>query len=164
MVPYAIVVRLAQVLLLAATLAGCATLPPGANFPKTVSVALADPEDTRLGGKFSRAAQEHGGASGFRIVTAGADGFLIRAQMIEASERTLDLQYFIFRGDETGRLLTEALLRVADRRVRVRVLVDDGATIAGDEQIVRRVWYGVPRRGLNPLNTPGSPRAAAGKG
>jgi len=136
MVPHAIVVRLAQVLLLAAALAGCATLPPGSNSPKTVSVALAHPEQTRLGGQFSRAAQEHGGASGFRIVTVGADGFLIRAQMIEASERTLDLQYFIFRGDETGRLLTEALLRVADRGVRVRVLVDDGATIAGDEQIL----------------------------
>jgi hypothetical protein len=47
MVPYAIVVRLAQVLLLAAALAGCATLPPGANFPKTVSLALVHPEETR---------------------------------------------------------------------------------------------------------------------
>jgi putative cardiolipin synthase len=56
--------------------------------------------------------------------------------MIDAAERTLDLQYFIFRGDETGRLLTDALLRAADRGVRVRVLIDDGDTIAGDEQII----------------------------
>ena len=122
--------------LLVAALAGCATLPPGADFPKTVSIALAHPEETRLGGQFARAAQEHDGASGFRIVTVGVDGFLIRAQMIDAAERTLDLQYFIFRGDETGRLLTEALMRAADRGVRVRILVDDGATVAGDEQIL----------------------------
>ena len=76
-------------------------------------------------------AREHDGTSGFRIITVGVDGFLTRAQMIDAAERTLDLQYFIFRGDETGRLLTEALLHAADRGVRVRVLVDDGATIAG---------------------------------
>ncbi|HWW20039.1 MAG TPA: phospholipase D family protein, partial [Steroidobacteraceae bacterium] len=49
---------------------------------------------------------------------------------------TLDLQYFIFRGDQTGRLLTAALLRAADRGVRVRVLVDDGDVAAGDEQIL----------------------------
>jgi len=55
--------------------------------------------------------------------------------MIDAAERTLDLEYFIFRGDETGRLLTDALIRAADRGVRVRVLVDDGDTVTGDEQI-----------------------------
>ena len=49
---------------------------------------------------------------------------------------TLDLQYFIFRADETGKLLAEAVLRAADRGVRVRVLVDDGETIDGDEQLM----------------------------
>jgi cardiolipin synthase C len=56
--------------------------------------------------------------------------------MVNAAERTLDLQYFIFRADETGQLLTEAVLRAADRGVRVRVLIDDGDTIAGDDQLV----------------------------
>jgi putative cardiolipin synthase len=99
-------------------------------------VALAHPEGTRLGGQLASAASEHDGTSGFRILSVGVDGFLTRVQMIDAAERTLDLQYFIFRGDETGRLLTDALLRAADRGVRVRVLIDDGDTIAGDEQII----------------------------
>jgi putative cardiolipin synthase len=55
--------------------------------------------------------------------------------MLNAAERTIDLEYFIFRQDETGRLLTDALLRAADRGVRVRLLVDDGDTVDGDEEI-----------------------------
>ncbi len=121
--------------LLAAIIAGCASLPPGSDFPKAASAALAHPEQTRLGRQFDAAGREHGGSSGFRMVAVGADGFLIRMQMINAAQRTLDLQYFIFRGDETGRLLTGAVLHAADRGVRVRVLVDDGDTLAGDGQI-----------------------------
>ncbi|MBS0368181.1 MAG: phospholipase D family protein [Proteobacteria bacterium] len=116
-------------------LAGCTTLPPGSDFPRDVSSALPHPEETRLGRQFSVAAHQHDGDSGFRIIPVGADGFLVRMQMINAAERTLDLQYFIFRGDETGRLLTDAVLRAADRGVRVRILIDDGETEAGDEQI-----------------------------
>jgi cardiolipin synthase C len=118
-----------------AFIGGCAGEPPGANFPRQSSVALANPEQTFLGAKFSQAAREHRGNSGFRILSVGVDGFLTRVQMIDAAERTLDVQYFIFRGDETGRLITAALLRAADRGVRVRVLIDDGDTVAGDEQI-----------------------------
>lgn len=123
------------VLLIAVLLGGCASLPPGSDFPKMASSALTHPEETRLGRQFADAARQHKGNSGFRIIPVGADGFLIRMQMINAAERTLDVQYFIFRGDETGRLLTDALLRAADRGVRVRVLIDDGETAAGDDQI-----------------------------
>lgn len=127
--------HLLLVILMAVLLSGCASLPPGSNFAKTASLALAHPEETRLGRQFESAAREHNGNSGFRIIPVGADGFLTRMQMINAAERTLDLQYFIFRGDETGRLLTGAVLHAADRGVRVRVLIDDGETEAGDEQI-----------------------------
>jgi putative cardiolipin synthase len=133
--PSAVATHLAVAAVLVVSLGGCVSLQPGANFPKSVSVALAHPEETHLGAQFDNAALAHGGNSAFRIISVGVDGFLMRAQMIDAAERTLDLQYFIFRGDETGRLLTDGLLRAADRGVRVRVLVDDGDTVAGDEQI-----------------------------
>src|SRR5450755_309960 len=105
----------------AALLGGCATLPPGSNYPKPPSVALAHPEETKVGARFATAAREHSGNSAFRILNVGADGFVTRAEMIDAAERTLDLQYYIFRGDETGRLITQALMRAADRGVRIRV-------------------------------------------
>ena len=128
--------RFLLVILVAAFLNGCASLPPGSNFPKTASSALAQPEQTRFGRQFADAARERGGNSGFRMLAVGVDGFLTRVQMVNTAERTLDLQYFIFRADETGQLLTEAVLRAADRGVRVRVLIDDGETIAGDDQLV----------------------------
>ena len=124
-------------LLAAATLcAACSTLPPGSHYPKQPSVALEDPGTTQLGRQFLRARPAEPGQSAFRIIPAGVDGFVLRMQMIRAAERTLDLQYFIFRGDETGRLLTEELSQAARRGVRVRVLVDDGDTLAGDEQVL----------------------------
>ena len=128
--------RFLWAVVVAAFLSGCASLPPGSNYPKTASSALAQPEETRFGRQFIDATREHGGNSGFRMLAVGVDGFLTRVQMANAAERTLDLQYFIFRADETGKLLTDAVLRAADRGVRVRVLFDDGETIAGDDQLV----------------------------
>jgi putative cardiolipin synthase len=115
---------------------GCAGLPPGAQFPREVTVALPQPELTRLGGQIAASTREHDGASGFRIISVGVDGFLVRVQMIDTAERTLDLQYFIFRGDVTGQLIIDALRRAASRGVRIRVLVDDADTIAGDERVL----------------------------
>jgi len=128
--------RLAFFTLSLVLLGGCATLPPGSDFPKSASAAIAHPEGTALGQQVEQAARRHPGYSGFHLLSAGVDGFLARAQMANAAQRTLDLQYFILRGDETGRLLADAVARAADRGVRVRVLLDDGETVAGDEQIV----------------------------
>lgn len=121
--------------LIAALLGGCASLPPGSGFPKTASVAFENPEQTAVGRQFEQAALTHDGKSGFRILTMGIDGFLTRAQMINTAQRSLDVQYFIFRNDETGQLLVDALLRAADRGVRVRILLDDGETVDGDQKL-----------------------------
>lgn len=124
-------------LVLAASLGlgACARLPPGVHFPKLPSAALAYPSDTRLGRHFEAGAREHGGTSGYRLLSTGADGLVVRAQMIDAAEHTLDLQYYIFHEDRTGSLLTDALLRAADRGVRVRILLDESERVAGDKQI-----------------------------
>jgi putative cardiolipin synthase len=129
--------RIRSLLLFSAlAMAGCAGLPPGADYPRTPSTALARPEEGRIGTVFARESRENGGLSGFHILSAGVDGFLARVQMIAAAEKTVDLQYYIIHGDETGRLLIGALLRAADRGVRVRVLVDDGAMTADDDELM----------------------------
>ena len=118
------------------------------------SNALADPRETRLGRQFLDLADTHGGSSGYRLLHAGVDGLALRVQMIRHAERTLDLQYFIFRGDETGTLIREALRHAADRGVRVRVLVDDGDTLPGDEQLLELDGYpNMQVRIFNPFDT-----------
>ena len=151
--------RLSLLLLLASTALGaCAGLPPGVGFPKHESVALAHPEETALGRRFAGASGQHPGDSAFHVINVGADGFQARVQMIDVAQQTLDLQYYIFRGDETGRMLTEHLLQASDRGVRVRVLIDDGDTVAGDEQILRLMNHGAELRIYNPAKYRGHVR------
>lgn len=126
--------RLAMLALLS-LLGACSSLPPGADYPRQASTAFGHPDATRFGRHFAAAAHAHPGQSGFYILSAGEDGFLIRMQIIQAAQRTLDLQYFAFHADQTGKLLTDAILHAADRGVRVRLLIDDGETLDGDEQI-----------------------------
>jgi len=123
-------------LLLLACLHGCATTIPGADYPKQPSVAFSDPRATRLGKGLTERAPSHDGQSGFHIFNVGVDGLLMRLEMINAAERSLDLEYYIFRADESGHLIMDALVKAAQRGVRVRVLVDDGETIPGDEQVL----------------------------
>jgi putative cardiolipin synthase len=145
--------RSAAVLVVTALLGGCVSLPPGVALPKLPSTALAHPETTRSGARVSAESRSHHGASAYRIISVGVDGFVLRAQMIDAAERALDLQYYIFRGDETGLLLTTALLRAADRGVRVRLLVDDGDTQPGDEQVLKLATRpGIEVRVFNPFS------------
>jgi putative cardiolipin synthase len=121
--------------LIALSLGACAS-GPHVSGEKPVSHALQDPQDTRLGRQFLRPDQ-HGELSAYHILAAGIDGLAARIQIVRRAERTLDLQYFIFRGDQSGLMLADELRRAADRGVRIRLLVDDGDTAPGDEQILR---------------------------
>jgi putative cardiolipin synthase len=51
------------------------------------------------------------------------------------AEKTVDVQYYIWEGDATGRILLSALIGAADRGVRVRVLLDDMYTSRRDEAL-----------------------------
>jgi putative cardiolipin synthase len=105
--------------------AGCASLPPGADYPKTISTAFDQPRATRLGREVAAQADLHPGLSGFHLFARGLNGLLLRTQLVRASEKSLDIQYYVFAEDYTGKLLLDSLLRAADRGVRVRLLIDD---------------------------------------
>ena len=121
--------------LLLLALAGCATVP-GSYYSKQESTALAQPETTRLGQQVAVQARAHSGLPGFRLVAQGVDGFLLRAELAGAAERTLDLQYFVIQNDDTGKMLMDGVLRAAERGVRVRLLLDDSDDVARDRQIM----------------------------
>ena len=102
---------------------GCASVPK--DYPRQPSTAFPDHASTPIGAYFETAAAAHPGQSGFAIVPDGSRAFTARIAMTELAEKTLDLQYFIWDPDTTGRILTERIVRAADRGVRVRILVDD---------------------------------------
>ncbi|MDP1760800.1 MAG: phospholipase D-like domain-containing protein, partial [Deltaproteobacteria bacterium] len=110
-------------LLLLFLLNGCASIPY--DYPRPVSSALYRPEGTSLGKKVQARAINHPGASGFYLLPTGIDAFTARALMIDRAEKTLDLQYYIFHDDLTGKFVYDRLMAAADRGVRVRLLLDD---------------------------------------
>ena len=61
--------------------------------------------------------QEHPGRSGIVALPDGHDAFAARALLADAAERTLDVQYYIWRNDMSGTLLFAALRRAAHRGV-----------------------------------------------
>jgi putative cardiolipin synthase len=117
-------------------LGGCASYPPERDFPKSQSEAVRLGPDNFLISPFAEALRRHSSESGFRILPVGVDGLLLRLELIERARQSLDLQYYIFRYDESGVLIANALMRAAQRGVRVRILIDDGETVAGDEQLL----------------------------
>lgn len=104
-------------------LIACTTLPK--DFTREPSWAWDRPQETKLGRALAADAEQHPGMSGFHLIGSGIDAFVARVALAEAAERTLDLQYYIFHVDFTGKLILESVLRAAERGVRVRILIDD---------------------------------------
>jgi len=104
-------------------LSACAQLPPHAA--RSHSSAYAAPQATSLGRAAAAAAADHPGQSGFLILDSGRAALLERLLLIETAQRSIDLQYYIWNSDSTGRYLAERVLAAAERGVRVRILLDD---------------------------------------
>jgi cardiolipin synthase C len=106
-----------------AALSGCATVD--FDYPKPKSHAYTDTVDTYLGNQLAGLADQHPGEAGFYPLVDGIDALASRLLLAERAERTLDAQYYLIKNDIVGHAFVSALLRAADRGVRVRLLVDD---------------------------------------
>jgi len=105
---------------------GLSRVPPLEN--RRPSVAFSDTGATRLGRAITARTSAHPGKSGIHALRDARDAFAARALLAQAAERSLDVQYYIWRKDLTGTLLFESLHAAADRGVRVRLLLDDNNT------------------------------------
>ena len=101
------------------------TTDPRSGYPRTPSTAFDDPASTRLGQFFGPAADQHPGLSGFSLLSQGREAFIARLALADLAERSLDMQYYMWDGDTTGRIIVQHVMKAADRGVRVRLLVDD---------------------------------------
>lgn len=80
-----------------------------------------------------------------------------RLGLIEQAKETLDLQYFLMKPDNAGVVVTVALLKAADRGVRVRLLLDDVFTTVKDQDLALLDAHpGVSVRIFNPAPRPGA--------
>lgn len=104
---------------------------------REASHAALDTEDTRLGRVLARAVASHPGQSGILPLLDARHAFASRVLFARAAERTLDVQYYIWRNDLTGTLLFEELHAAAERGVRVRLLLDDHPVANLDETLAR---------------------------
>lgn len=137
--------------------AGCASLPKDVH--REPSHAWDRPQETALGRAIAPETERHPGMSGFLVLGNGMDAFVARMVLADVADRTLDLQYYIFHGDLTGKLLLDALLRAADRGVRVRLLVDDTAVKGKDAGVAALSAH--PRIEVRSFN-PAAGRSGAG--
>ncbi|HWS27007.1 MAG TPA: phospholipase D family protein [Xanthomonadales bacterium] len=110
-------------LILTLALAGCASAIRDSD--KSAESALQKRDDTALGRRIAPALAAHPGQTGMRLVSSNLDAFALRMLGARQAEVSLDLQYYIWHDDLTGKLLGGELVRAADRGVKVRLLVDD---------------------------------------
>jgi len=100
----------------------------------------------------------HPGQSGSYVLDTGAEALIARAWLADRAERTLEVQYFIWSTDNVGILAAEALLRAAERGVKVRVIVDDLLIDAPDESLLALARHpNIEIRIYNPKSSVGTP-------
>jgi phosphatidylserine/phosphatidylglycerophosphate/cardiolipin synthase-like enzyme len=132
--------------------AGCAQLPK--NVERPVSSALTSPADTALGALVQqrRGAAQGRFESGFLLLDGPAAAYGSRLALVEAAQKTLDLQYYAIHADaSTGRLL-RGVVDAARRGVRVRVLLDDFHSTGRNALVMQLAFEpNIEMRMFNPL-------------
>ena len=140
-------------------LASCATV--SFDEPKSYTTAITDTQETALG-RYAAFETEHlEGQSGFYPLSEGMDALGIRLHLAERAEKSIDLQYFLMKNDTAGAVIANALLKAADRGVRIRFLLDDVFTTVSDDSFLLinkhpnieiRIFNPVSRSGIYALN------------
>jgi putative cardiolipin synthase len=104
-------------------LGGCASLPE--DLQQVPSQGHPDPGQTMLGAFIAETAPEDESLSGVELLPYPKEAFSTRFAIAGFAEKTLDMQYYLWKSDLAGQLLMWRALEAADRGVRVRFLIDD---------------------------------------
>jgi putative cardiolipin synthase len=68
---------------------------------------------------------KHPGKSGYIALSNGLDAFDARMALIQKAEKSLDLQYYIWEADHSGKLMMNSVIEAVKRGVKVRMLLDN---------------------------------------
>jgi len=72
-----------------------------------------------------------------RLVHGGSDYFSLLVQMIDEAKTLIHLQTYIYEADDTGKIISEALIRAARRKVQVYILLDGYASQDLPKQMIK---------------------------
>ena len=111
------------VLALGFVLTACSSLRT--DFVKKPSQALPPAFDTSSARYVRAELDQHKELSGFRLLSSSTNALMSRITLADHAAHSIDLQYYIFQNDATGRLVAQHVLDAADRGARVRLLLDD---------------------------------------
>src|SRR5690242_20152411 len=92
-----------------ALLTGCSSLPK-----LNVETPAAEPQDTEatcLGTLLAPSLAEHPGMSGVYPLENSLDALTARMVLAAAAEHSLDVQYYIWHADRSGKLLADELIQ-----------------------------------------------------
>ncbi len=138
----------------AVLVSACAQLPRDVERPVSRALTAREASTTALA---RLTQQRHDAAdarfdSGFVLLDGPQAAYGSRLALVQAAQKTLDLQYYAIHADaSTGRLL-RAVSDAAARGVRVRILIDDFHSTGRDALVLRLAFEkNVEMRLFNPL-------------
>jgi phosphatidylserine/phosphatidylglycerophosphate/cardiolipin synthase-like enzyme len=141
---------------------GCASLP--AYTGRTASTHFAQADQTPLG-QLVQGRRAQAGArsdSGFYLLDTVDNALSSRLALVDAAQRSLDLQYYAIHADASTEVILQRLREAARRGVRVRILLDDFNSVGEDAQVLRLAFEpNVEMRLFNPL--PGARNSMIGR-
>ena len=115
-------------LVLTLLLSACQILPDLSR--RSVSTHLDLPASPQLQNALlpAESAPASGKLSDIYLLDDPHNAFVARAALIQSAQKTLDIQYYIWKNDISGKLMIQMLRQAAQRGVRVRLLLDDNNT------------------------------------
>ena len=110
---------------IAITVTGCNTLAKHKieSIPETT--LQVDTAQTTLAQIIQPLQEQHPDLTGYLVLFEPLEALATRLSLIDKAEKRLDLQYYIWDNDKVGSLALHALIRAADRGVKIRLLIDD---------------------------------------
>ncbi|MCK6262132.1 phospholipase D family protein [Vibrio sp. ZSDE26] len=113
-----------KVLLISVLLSGCSSLPEEFEHSPESKVAYSTSSlsELRDGQKSGQTESEN---SAVLLQNSGWEALSQRLALIEMAEQSIDIQYYIWNSDDSGRYLASRIIEAANRGVKVRVMLDD---------------------------------------
>ena len=115
-------------------LANCTSLPD--KDPGTPAILQEYDRTARLATIFDPAVIKHSDDSGFILLRDGDRALRERLYLADIADHSIDVQYYIWNSDMSGKLLARKLIEAADRGVSVRILLDDFSVGDRNEQLM----------------------------